>query len=747
MTNTKLRSFLIRTLADPVLIYTVLVMMTIMYHYRSSLTLIYGIAAYAIGWLVFRLFDYMQKHSIIGFFLYVVLFAGFMWSAQRMIDLGSIDYPISWGLWFLTPVDLVEYNKWYTLAIFILFLIFMLSVIYYFTRVRYRILMNFVIFIIPFSIYGKEYEKMPIYFILLMAVGYILIMMQFRQLKEAEDEVWVIEKPVVWKSAAVFTVLFALIAAIIPKPQIEADREMIETLINAEAFTDRLDAMLNVFRDTTGGDQFRNDRSSTPLFYGDAEEPLRLKNASYSYYDYDTDSWKISYLDSGEYEYFRAAPVDFWGNGLVAEAVVRAAQMNSDFAENYGLEEYAEKGIDSAPLRTLDLVIMSPNAVVQSAPVPQFAKRVTELRYGENMTVSTSGLLLADDGRFTTYENFTFEYFADTFFGSEINRAFAAHMAEIDYAEMLNDAYYILSSEHLNDSMGQEFEELYEAAFYNCYLYPDFVKELLDYGGNERIKSLADEITAGCETEYEKARALEWYFYRNGYTYDMEYQKALGANAETFLFDSKTGVCYEYATSMVLLARAAGIPARYCEGYNMQEKSTVYEGVYVVTGSDAHGFPELYIKGYGWMSFEPTMTDDVKTKDRKTTNLLSRAGIILLIFAAAALLIILLYPILAHKFFSRINSKRQPDQAVRAAFRRICRLYGINRTKTSHEAAEIVMRRSGADISVSAELFDRLVYGGGNMTEEDRQKIMEEYNAAYLALKETKKKKRRKSAK
>ena len=67
-------------------------------------------------------------------------------------------------------------------AFYLLFVLFMGSVIYYFTRVRYRIFMNFLIFIIPFSIYGKEYEKMPTLFIILLAVGYILLMVYYRQL-------------------------------------------------------------------------------------------------------------------------------------------------------------------------------------------------------------------------------------------------------------------------------------------------------------------------------------------------------------------------------------------------------------------------------------------------------------------------------------------------------------------------------------------------------------------------------------
>ena len=160
------RESLIKTFADPVLIYAVIAMSAIMIHYRSSLTAIYGITAYVAGWLIFRIFDYINKHHVIGFFAYIILAGAFIVSSRSIISAGSVNYPISWGLWFLTPVDAVQYNKWYTLAIFMLFLIFMLSVIYYFTRVRYRMFMNFLILIIPFAIYGKENEEMSTGFII-----------------------------------------------------------------------------------------------------------------------------------------------------------------------------------------------------------------------------------------------------------------------------------------------------------------------------------------------------------------------------------------------------------------------------------------------------------------------------------------------------------------------------------------------------------------------------------------------------
>ncbi|MBP5363109.1 MAG: hypothetical protein J6Y71_08845 [Ruminococcus sp.] len=744
-----LKAFLIKTLLDPVLLYTVLLIMSIMYHYRSNLAFPYGLLAYISGWVVFRIFDFVYKHHIIGFFVCLALYFLGLSSAYQCMEIGQENYPITWSLWFFTPQDSLKYNKWYTLAIFILFLFFMLSVVYYFTRVRYRIFMNFLIFIIPFTIYGKEYEKMPIGYIIALAVGYVLMMVNFRQLHESQKEIF-INKGEAWKSVAVFTMLFALFSTLFPKPVVHEDRTVLETLINADKLTDQLNAMLDVFRDTSSGEQFRAKQSNIPHYIIQADDPMRLKTSTFSTYNFKNDNWYTSDIDS-YYRNFGENTFDIDFSYGLADAVFFTAKLDSDFAKKYGLEEYAGKMLNypkkSQAIVTAKYGVMNGGELV---PVPQGATALTGTNFEHELVLSRSGAVFTKDQKFYLNDSFTFDYIPSDVLANEENKQLVQVLAEVeDYSEMLKEGYTILDDLWRADDETKHYRAILNV---NEAFYDDYTDLLLDYGNDQQIYDLAQQITAGCDTEYDKAKEIEWYFISNGYVYDLDYQKAQGENVHNFLFDTKTGVCVEYATAMVMLARAVGIPARYCEGYlmNEEQKDNNYsaENLYAVSANDGHAFPELYIKGYGWVTFEPTMSnitnlEKKNTEKSSTTVLLSKAGLVMLVIAGILLLLLLVMPYLTHKFFIIINRKREPDKAVAAVMHRLCKLYGIPSTNTAGEAAEFISATSGADISATKTLFSKSAYGEIPMTEADRDTAMTDYLNAYEALKESKKKKRK----
>ncbi len=724
-------------LRDPVLWYTTLIMTALMYHYRSELTIVYGAASLVISAALFFIFRFVEKHRFIGPPVYIAVMISFFYIAKICIEIGASNYPIGFMLWFLTPQDALEYNAWYTLAIYLLFMIFMASVIYYFTKIRYRILMNFLIFIIPFTLYGKEYMKMPTVFIMLLAVGYVVIMINYRQLEGTGDAV-IIGKKNIWSSVASYVVLFAAIAAITPKPLVEADRTYIEQMISADAFTDRLVEILAVFRDTTTNDNVRNDNDERIIYYANASEDLRLKLQSYSEYNYDKDSWSVSDNDSKYNTVSAGSPVIYSRPGEILLAIGEAVSMDADFAEEFGLSDTDFSKAVLPPLRNLHIQTITTRA--QFAPVPTGYYSMFYTSYSGDIAHGRSGSVACKDGRFASWDSYSFKYTTGAeFMSSKDNRQLASLMSRDDYRELLEACSEILDgTETRNETVVDD----------HLFWYENF-SPYLDYGENESIEALATEITDGLTNDYDKALAIEQYFFEEDFVYDLSYAKSSRENAETFLFQSKRGVCYEFASAMVLLARASGIPARYCEGYNMSERyeNNVYNTNYIIKAKYAHGFPELYIRGVGWVSFEPTVSSVFleEAKDTTATKQLSRAGIILIVMAVLLLIAIKLYPIVSHRIFLRIIRKKTGKEACIRIMKRICALYKISSASTSHQACELVMNVSGADIASTAELFDKAVYGESELSEAEKQTAVNEYINCYTALNESRKRKNRKT--
>jgi Transglutaminase-like superfamily len=62
-----------------------------------------------------------------------------------------------------------------------------------------------------------------------------------------------------------------------------------------------------------------------------------------------------------------------------------------------------------------------------------------------------------------------------------------------------------------------------------------------------------------------------------------------------------------FASTMAVMARLEGIPARVVVGYQPGERTVVAgRNVYEVTSDDLHAWPELFFDGIGWVRFEPT---------------------------------------------------------------------------------------------------------------------------------------------
>lgn len=76
-------------------------------------------------------------------------------------------------------------------------------------------------------------------------------------------------------------------------------------------------------------------------------------------------------------------------------------------------------------------------------------------------------------------------------------------------------------------------------------------------------------------------------------------------DAVSWLLQTHTGYCTYYASAMVVMARLLGMPARMVAGFS-QGHYDAGRQVWVVNGSDAHSWVQVYFPGHGWIDFDPT---------------------------------------------------------------------------------------------------------------------------------------------
>lgn len=119
-----------------------------------------------------------------------------------------------------------------------------------------------------------------------------------------------------------------------------------------------------------------------------------------------------------------------------------------------------------------------------------------------------------------------------------------------------------------------------------------------------QVIQTANDWTAGTTNMYDAAQAIESHLR----TFQFRYiNGAVPANEDAIVWflQVKHGYCTFFASTLALMARALGIPSRVAIGYTNGQLDTTHEN-YVVHGTDAHVWTQLYFAGYGWINFEPT---------------------------------------------------------------------------------------------------------------------------------------------
>jgi len=125
------------------------------------------------------------------------------------------------------------------------------------------------------------------------------------------------------------------------------------------------------------------------------------------------------------------------------------------------------------------------------------------------------------------------------------------------------------------------------------------------------VEDLARKVVPEGATRIEAAMAIQEHLRGTAYSYSLQLSgpvrdesgRELPLDPITHFLTTRTGYCVQFATAMVMMARASGIPARMAIGFL---PGNLDKGIYTVRAADAHAWPELYFEGAGWLRFEPT---------------------------------------------------------------------------------------------------------------------------------------------
>ncbi|MEP5567007.1 MAG: DUF3488 and transglutaminase-like domain-containing protein [Halioglobus sp.] len=123
---------------------------------------------------------------------------------------------------------------------------------------------------------------------------------------------------------------------------------------------------------------------------------------------------------------------------------------------------------------------------------------------------------------------------------------------------------------------------------------------------NPRARALAEQFAAEAQSPADIVDRVLEHFNSQPFVYTLQPPLLPERDAmDAFLFDTRRGFCEHYASSFVIMMRAAGVPARVVAGYQGGEVNPVNRTV-IVHQFDAHAWAEVWLEGEGWVRVDPT---------------------------------------------------------------------------------------------------------------------------------------------
>ncbi|MDQ2084831.1 transglutaminase-like domain-containing protein [Herbivorax sp. ANBcel31] len=679
------------------------------------------------------------------------------------INIFGSKYSVNYILWFISSgtENNTHIMEFYYMTILIASYFFSCTV-FYFTSIRFRISSILLISIVPFILQSTKTDgTIEVAFVIFLVLFFLIYIEKNRREGSYGDQKSVFQINKWYLGSAVILVLISVFFSMtVPKPNTIPKLAYLDSIIG-EAI-DPVNTTVQEVIQSSGDlgifnpmDYTRNryvGAATAPLtenvlFEVEAKEPLYLKSRSWD--KYENNQWLIEnkWLTDGY-------KLDINVTRLMKlDTIIRFLERLEGVDEklNKLVDIVTDEGYTLALNKESEAVIYSRYSIGRNFMTSNGITNV-KLIDGREVYKNELGFCFLDVEE-EPYRNdiYSFNYMSREFSYSSTQFQIM-RLLDRDIVKLLLDyGDYILESENVeilryDDKPNFSIEKkriLDEARKEMNIAYDNFTS--LPEQLPKRIYRLAEEIVEGEKSDYDKAVAIEQFFHDSEFVYDLSPPTAANSKdyIDFFIFESKSGICIHYAAAMVVLARAAGLPARYVEGY-VADEIDEETGKYVVRQKDAHAFPEIFIAGYGWMTFEPTVSNE-RTSEfilfliNVREKVKDISSYIWLIFLDTPLWIkLLLIPYLIFMFwvFVRIFIfirysvwedrvfKYGRKEALESIFKKTENILnkidlGIKKYETPSNYATRVFDEKGIDIYSFVETFNKSKYGGIEPTNED----------------------------
>ncbi len=690
----------------------------------------------------FALCIYTTKHKIIGGLSITVLVVGILMILGYIMG-GDKAYV----QWFMSGGSLVQNEFRYLVSLILVFSVFFSMVVFYYTKIYYRTSALLFVSTLPFLIYVKVIKDIPIVYVMLVVSFNVFVFLI--NIRKNRDKGKRIEGNFVGiLSVCLYAAVFVMTALAIPKSQETKYYYIFEELFLGGNTSVELPDTYKTGNEYSGNADGFNQITNRKLYVVNdvnVKGILYLRRQVFDFYNKELERW---YKDSKYSELSYTSEKwkddkDYLNSELLADAFLEAEKLSKGFLEKYELTGFVD--YDFINFKK-SMTIRAQNYESDTYITPLGTVKI-EQHYDRGTKVTPHGIFCAD--RELLPENVVYEVF---YYDQTSNREAWTYLGGANFnneeaLEMLNELEIILKNNEklLYLNVVNTFKaELEYAIAYNKRCNKDNMQI------SDRVKELALSITDEYEYDWEKAKALQDYFYYNGFVYDLEYD-APDDSVEFFLFESKTGTCSDFATAYVMMARSVGLTVRYVEGFVPEEEEGVrYDEQYVVRTSSSHAYPEVYIQNLGFVVYEPTMPSN------DTGNVINGGAIVyavtlgfrlLIIFAFVSFVIIvalftgkIFIPVVKEKMFMKDVWKATPTAGIIMLYVRLVEKYAVNQIEnasihTPWEYGQVFKKVTQLDIGLLCSMVEKAAYENVELSGVDREKAAQIYKETKIGLK------------